>query len=208
MGGGVIGHGPLWVGSSARCDPPVRRMRSEAGEHLHAGDHESVRRGVVCHLAVLSGRSSVVGSLPRVPHPCPRSRANAWHLPTNCSVTCCPSRLRNGNGPALPGARPASCSRRSSVSPAPLAQRSGRHAFRARKAAAPRAAVPGTGLHTRRHSAASVMLAHGVPLEVVSEILGHSSIAMTGDVYGHVAPDVLREAVDTPRRRSRLVRVS
>jgi site-specific recombinase XerD len=52
------------------------------------------------------------------------------------------------------------------------------------------------------------MLAHGVPLEVVSEILGHSSIAMTGDVYGHVAPDVLREAVDTPRRRSRLVRVS
>lgn len=41
-------------------------------------------------------------------------------------------------------------------------------------------------------------LTHGVPLEVVSEILGHSSIAMTGDVHGHVAPDVSCEAVDTP----------
>jgi integrase len=39
------------------------------------------------------------------------------------------------------------------------------------------------------------MLTHGVPLEVVPEILGHSSIATTGDVYGHVAPDVSREAV-------------
>jgi integrase len=39
------------------------------------------------------------------------------------------------------------------------------------------------------------MLTHGVPLKVVSEILGHSSIAITGDVYGHVAPDVSREAV-------------
>ena len=41
-------------------------------------------------------------------------------------------------------------------------------------------------------------LTHGVPLDVVSEILGHSSIAMTGDVHGHVAPDVSCEAVDTP----------
>jgi integrase len=49
---------------------------------------------------------------------------------------------------------------------------------------------------TLRHSAASVMLTHGVPLKVVSEILGHSSIAISGDVYGHVAPDVSREALD------------
>jgi hypothetical protein len=41
------------------------------------------------------------------------------------------------------------------------------------------------------------MLTHGIPLKVVSEILGHSSIAITGDVYGHVAPDVSREAVAT-----------
>jgi integrase len=47
--------------------------------------------------------------------------------------------------------------------------------------------------HELRHSAASLMLAQGVKLQVVSEVLGHSSIRMTADVYGHIlAPD--REA--------------
>jgi len=46
----------------------------------------------------------------------------------------------------------------------------------------PRAGLPDAGLHTLRHSVASVMLNHGVPLEVVSATLGHSSIAITGDV--------------------------
>jgi integrase len=64
------------------------------------------------------------------------------------------------------------------------------------KVAAARAGLPDVGLHTLRHSAASVMLTHGVPLKVVSDILGHSSIAITGDVYGHVAPDVSRDALD------------
>ena len=41
------------------------------------------------------------------------------------------------------------------------------------------------------------MLTNGVPLKVVSEILGHSSIAITCDVYGHVSPDVSRDAVRT-----------
>jgi hypothetical protein len=34
------------------------------------------------------------------------------------------------------------------------------------------------GLHSLRHSSASVLLTHGVPVKVVSEILGHSSAAM------------------------------
>lgn len=47
--------------------------------------------------------------------------------------------------------------------------------------------------HELRHSAASLMLAQGVKIQVVSEVLGHSSIRMTADVYGHIlAPD--REA--------------
>jgi integrase len=47
--------------------------------------------------------------------------------------------------------------------------------------------------HELRHSAASLMLANGVKLQVVSEVLGHASIRMTADVYGHIlAPD--REA--------------
>ena len=34
------------------------------------------------------------------------------------------------------------------------------------------------------------MLSKGAPLMVVSEILGHSSMVIAGDVYGHVAPHV------------------
>jgi integrase len=48
--------------------------------------------------------------------------------------------------------------------------------------------------HELRHSAASLMLAEGVPLQVVSEVLGHSSIRMTADVYGHVLQPQRREA--------------
>ncbi len=44
--------------------------------------------------------------------------------------------------------------------------------------------------HELRHSAASLMLGQGIPLQVVAEVLGHSSIKLTSDVYGHIlAPD-------------------
>jgi integrase len=34
------------------------------------------------------------------------------------------------------------------------------------------------------------LAAMGVPIQVVSEVLGHASIRMTADVYGHIlAPD-------------------
>jgi integrase len=70
-----------------------------------------------------------------------------------------------------------------------------RNALRAFKAATKRAGLPSSvGLHTLRHSAASVMMATGVPLKIVSDILGHASVAITGDIYGHVSPDVSREA--------------
>ncbi|MGY1606786.1 MULTISPECIES: tyrosine-type recombinase/integrase [unclassified Geodermatophilus] len=71
-----------------------------------------------------------------------------------------------------------------------------RNAFRALRVAATKAGLPRAGLHTLRHSAASVLLTGGVPLKVVFEILGHSSIAITGDIYGHVSPDVARQAMD------------
>jgi integrase len=70
-----------------------------------------------------------------------------------------------------------------------------RNALRAFKAAAMRAGLPSSvGLHTLRHSAASVMMASGVPLKIVSDILGHASVAITGDIYSHVSPDISREA--------------
>jgi integrase len=40
--------------------------------------------------------------------------------------------------------------------------------------------------HELRHSGASLMLAQGTSLHVVSEILGHASITITKDVYGHL----------------------
>ncbi len=40
--------------------------------------------------------------------------------------------------------------------------------------------------HEFRHTAASLMIASGVPLKQVSEALGHSSISVTADVYGHL----------------------
>ena len=41
--------------------------------------------------------------------------------------------------------------------------------------------------------------AHPGPAERLghSDILGHSSIAITGDIYGHVSPEVTRQAMDT-----------
>ncbi len=70
-------------------------------------------------------------------------------------------------------------------------------ALRAVQAAAKKAGLEGIGLHSLRHSAASVMLSGGVPLKVVSDVLGHASIAITADVYGHVSPEVSREALDS-----------
>jgi integrase len=40
--------------------------------------------------------------------------------------------------------------------------------------------------HELRHSAASILLGAGVPLKIVSEVLGHSSIRITADVYSHL----------------------
>ena len=71
-----------------------------------------------------------------------------------------------------------------------------RSALRAIQAAAKRAELPGVGLHTLRHSGATIMIENGVPLKVVSELWGHSSIAITGDVYAHVTPKAGADAMD------------
>lgn len=40
------------------------------------------------------------------------------------------------------------------------------------------------------------MLAEGIPLHVVSEVLGHSSITITKDVYGHLVGGQMTVATD------------
>jgi integrase len=50
--------------------------------------------------------------------------------------------------------------------------------------------------HELRHSAASLLIAQGVPLKLVSETLGHASIRITSDVYGHLFDDAGLVAAD------------
>ena len=64
------------------------------------------------------------------------------------------------------------------------------------KSAAVQLGVADLRLHDLRHSHASLMLAEGVHLKVTSERLGHSSIAITGDLYSHVQATVQQEAAE------------
>ena len=50
--------------------------------------------------------------------------------------------------------------------------------------------------HEMRHAAASLLIAQGVPLKLVSETLGHTSIRITADVYGHLYDDARDVAAD------------
>jgi integrase len=56
---------------------------------------------------------------------------------------------------------------------------------------------PGASLHTLRHTHATHMLVGGVPLQVVSERLGHSSVRVTAEVYAHSLRGQDDEAVRT-----------
>jgi len=48
--------------------------------------------------------------------------------------------------------------------------------------------------HDLRHTCASLLLAQNVPARVVMEVLGHSQLSMTTDLYSHVMPTALHEA--------------
>ena len=51
-------------------------------------------------------------------------------------------------------------------------------------------------LHATRHSHASHMLASNIHPKVVQERLGHSTIAITMDIYSHAMPNMQQDAVD------------
>ena len=59
-----------------------------------------------------------------------------------------------------------------------------------------RAGVARRPFHTTRHTAASLLLAEGVPLKIVQEILGHSLLSTTADLYAHLYPEAFAEAAD------------
>ena len=62
------------------------------------------------------------------------------------------------------------------------------------------AELPRIRLHDLRHSYATAALSAGIPAKVVSERLGHASIAITLDTYSHVNPAMQEEAADTVAR--------
>lgn len=57
-----------------------------------------------------------------------------------------------------------------------------------------RAGLPRFRFHDLRHSAATFLLAQGCDLRVVMEALGHSSVALTANLYTHVLPVLKRDA--------------
>lgn len=55
--------------------------------------------------------------------------------------------------------------------------------------------LPMIRFHDLRHTHATLMLASGVQMKVISERLGHSQIGITMDLYSHVSIDLQKEAI-------------
>jgi integrase len=56
--------------------------------------------------------------------------------------------------------------------------------------------TPRVRLHDLRHTAATLLLAQGVPARVLMEVLGHSRIGVTMNIYSHVMPSQLLQTAD------------
>jgi integrase len=69
-----------------------------------------------------------------------------------------------------------------------------RNLLRTTTIAAKRAGLAQIGVHALRHTYATTALLNGVPIHVVSRNLGHSSIVITADIYGHLTDDAARSA--------------
>jgi integrase len=70
-----------------------------------------------------------------------------------------------------------------------------RNLLRTIEIAAAKAKIAKVGAHAMRHSAAVAWLEAGVHIKASSDLLGHSSISITGDPYGHTSEDTAKAAV-------------
>ncbi|MBB2992822.1 integrase [Mycolicibacterium iranicum] len=71
-----------------------------------------------------------------------------------------------------------------------------RNLLRTVELAAAKAGIEKVGAHTMRHSAAVAWLESGVHITAAADLLGHSSIRITDDLYGLTSDDTARAAVN------------
>ena len=48
--------------------------------------------------------------------------------------------------------------------------------------------LPRRPFHVTRHTVVSLTITEGIPLEVIQEVVGHSLLSTTVDIYGHLFP--------------------
>lgn len=59
-----------------------------------------------------------------------------------------------------------------------------------------RAGLPKTNLHALRHTFVSRMLEAGEDIKTIAEIIGHTNVSLTMNIYAHILPEKKQKAVD------------
>ena len=117
--------------------------------------------------------------------------------PLHCAgrISTCRNRLSGSEELSLEAIEACTC--RAQRQKPQLDSSTSRNIQRSVQIAFKKAGRPAVSPHTLRHSAATTMLEAGIPIHIVSRQLGHSSINVTADVYGHVSDDGARAAMET-----------
>lgn len=58
------------------------------------------------------------------------------------------------------------------------------------------AGIEGVGWHSLRHTYVSLLISQNVPIKYIQKQVGHASIDMTMDIYGHIMPEVTQLGVN------------
>jgi integrase len=71
-----------------------------------------------------------------------------------------------------------------------------RNVLRSFQSVLKRARLPRMRIHDLRHSAAAILIAQGLHAKAVAELLGHSSVSFTLQVYGHLMDEAKQQTAD------------